>query len=93
VTVEYLLRSPSGYPLDGVEATVNGQPASTQGAGDAIAVSRCVSETHGLGHTEGALQGYHGRLTVILPPGMSEIGIFARAGDKTSEAASIRVTR
>ncbi len=92
VVIEYILRSPSGSPLDGVEATVNGQPATTLGAGDVIAVDRCMSETHGLGRTEGALQGCRGSLTVVLPPGMSEIGVFARAGGKTSEVARIRVT-
>lgn len=89
VTVQYILRSPSGSPLDGVEATVNGQPASLRGAGDAIAVSRCISETHGMGQAEGALQGCRGSLTVILPSGKSEIGVFARAGGKTSNIATI----
>jgi len=93
VTVQYILRSPSGTPLDGVEVTMNGQPASMRGAGDAIAVSRCISDTHGLGQTEGALQGCRGSLTVILPSGTSEIGVFARAGGKTSNIATIRVTR
>jgi WD40 repeat protein len=93
VTLEYIVRSPSGSPLDDVEATVNGEAATMRGMGDVLAVSRCISETHGLGHTEGALQGCRGKLTVVVSPGTSEIGVVARTGDKTSDRASIRVTR
>jgi WD domain, G-beta repeat len=91
VTVQYILRSPSGSPLDGVEATVNGQPATMRGGGDVIAVARCIAETQGIGHTDGALQGCRGSLTVQLPSGMAEIGLFARAGGKSSDVTTVRV--
>ncbi len=93
VTIDYLLRSPSGTPIDGVEALINGTPAGTRSTGDDIDVRKCIAETHGLGRTTGALQGCRGSLTVTLAPGTTEIGVFARSSSKSSNIAEIRVTR
>jgi hypothetical protein len=93
VTVSYLIRSPSGVPLENVGALINGQTAGARISGDDTEVKRCLEETHGLGRTEGALQGCRGSLTVETSPGTTEIGIFARAGGKTSNIATTRVTR
>ena len=91
--IDYLVRSPSGTPIDAVEAVINSAPAGARGAGDDSSVKKCIAETHGLGRATGALQGCRGSLTLTLPPGVSEIGIFARAGAKSSDLAEIRVTR
>ncbi len=93
VKINYLVRSPSGTPIDGVEALINGTPAGARGTGDDSAVKKCIADTHGLGRTTGALQGCRGTLAITLPPGVSEIGIFARAGSKSSEPAEVRITR
>jgi WD40 repeat protein len=93
VRINYLVRSPSGTPIDGVEALINGAPAGARGIGDDSSVKKCIADTRGLGRTTGALQGCRGSLTITLPPGVSEIGVFARAGSKSSEPAEVRVTR
>jgi WD40 repeat protein len=93
LTIDYLVRSPSGTAIDGVEAVINGAPAGTRSTGDDSGVKKCVEETHGLGRTTGALQGCRGSLTITLPPGVTEIGVFARAAAKSSDLAEIRVTR
>jgi hypothetical protein len=93
VIVDFIVRSPSGLPLDGVGALINGQPPGALVSGDAAGVTQCIVETHGLGHIEGALQGCRGRFTVELAPGTTEISLFARAGGKTSNTASVRVMR
>jgi Caspase domain len=93
LTIDYLLRSPSGTAIDGVDALINGAPAGTRTSGDDSGVKKCIAQTHGLGRTTGALQGCRGSLTVSLPPGLTEIGVFARAGAKSSEVAEVRVTR
>jgi WD40 repeat protein len=93
VRINYLVRSPSGTPIDGVEALINGAPAGARSTGDDGAVKKCIAETHGLGRTMGALQGCRGSLAITLPPGVSEIGVFARASGKSGDPAEIRVTR
>ena len=93
VTVTYLIRSPAGLPLDEVGALINGQPAGARSTGDDTEVKRCLEETHGLGRAEGALQGCRGSLTVETSSGTTEIGIFAKAGGKTSNIAATRVIR
>ena len=93
LTVDYLVRSPSGTPIDSVEAVINGTPAGTRSTGDDSDVKKCIKETHGLGRTTGALQGCRGSLTISLPPGVTLIGIFARTGSKSSDLAEVRVTR
>jgi len=90
VTIHYLLRSPSGTPIDVVESLINGAPASNRDTNDDRDVKKCIVETHGLGRTMGALQGCRGSLTVALPPGTSEIGVLARASSKSSNVAQIR---
>jgi hypothetical protein len=91
--IDYLVRSPSGTPIDAVEPLINGTPAGTRSTGDDRAVKQCIEETRGLGRTTDALQGCRGSLTVALPPGTTEIGVFAHAGAKSSNLAEIRVTR
>jgi WD40 repeat protein len=93
LTIDYLIRSPSGTPIDGVEAVINGTPAGNRATGDDSAVKKCIKDTHGLGRTAGALQGCRGSLTITLPPGVTEIGVFARTGSKSSDIAEVRVTR
>jgi hypothetical protein len=93
VKIDYLLRSPSGTPIDDVEALINGAPAGARSAGDANDVKKCIAETHGLGRTTGALQGCRGSLSVTLASGTTEIGVFARSSSKSSNIAEIRVTR
>jgi hypothetical protein len=93
VTIYYLVRSPSGLPIDAVVALINGRPDSSRVTSDDTAVKHCITETHGLGHTEGALQGCRGSLTVEVAPGTTEIGVFAQAGGKTSNTAIIHLTR
>jgi Caspase domain/WD domain, G-beta repeat len=93
LTVDYLIRSPSGTPIDSVEAVINGAPAGNRASGDDSAVKKCIKDTHGLGRITGALQGCRGSLTLALPPGVTEIGVFARTGGKSSDIAEVRVTR
>jgi WD40 repeat protein len=93
VKIDYLVRSPSGTPIDAVEALINGTPAGARSTGDDNGVKKCIAETHGLGRTSGALQGCRGSLTLALESGMTEIGVSARAGAKSSDLAEIRVTR
>jgi WD40 repeat protein len=93
LTIDYLVRSPSGIPIDAVESLINGAPTGTRGTGDDSTVKKCIAETHGLGRTTGALQGCRGSLTITLQPGTTEIGVFARTSSKSSEVAEIRVTR
>jgi WD40 repeat protein len=93
VTIEYLVRSPSGIPIDAIEALINGRPAGTGNTGDDAEVKRCIAETNGVDHSDGALQECHGRFTVTLASGNTEIGVVARAGGKASNIETIRVTR
>jgi hypothetical protein len=93
VKIDYLVRSPSGTPIDAVEAVINGTPAGNRSTGDDSGVKKCIADTHGLGPAMGALQGCHGSLTVALEPGTTEIGVFARTGSKSSEVVEIHVTR
>jgi putative peptidoglycan binding protein/WD40 domain-containing protein len=92
VTIQYLVRSPSGLPIDAVDVLINGKPGSARD-GDDAAMKRCITETNGLGRTDGALQGCRGSLTVDVGAGTTEIGLFAKAGSKMSNVATIRVTR
>ncbi len=97
VQVDYLVRSPSGLPVDAVEALVDGRPVPAgRGLGrldEGGGLKQCLGETRGLGRTDGALQGCRGSLTVELPPGAHEVGLFARSGDRTSEVVRVRLAR
>jgi len=55
LTIDYLVRSPSGTSIDGVEALIHGAPAGSNATGDDSDVRKCIAETHGLGRTTGAL--------------------------------------
>lgn len=98
VRIDYLVRSPAGLPVDRIEALVDGRPA---GAGRGLGriedrfepVSRCLAETQGRGRLEGGLQGCRGSLTVSLPPGTHQVGLFARTGERAGEVVQVRLTR
>lgn len=91
VTIDYVLRSPSGVPIQSVQALVDGRPTSgTRGlsrASDLDPLNTCLS------HVEEARQGCRGRLTLDVPPGRSEIGLVATAGGRASPAARVRINR
>ena len=94
ITISYLLRSPSGLPVDTVEARVDGRPLPTgRAVGSTDVVRKCLTDTQGLGKLDGALQGCKGTLTIDSPDGSAEIGLAAKAGTRFSEAAILRVTR
>ena len=94
VRIDYLLRSPSGLEVDAVEALIDGRPAAqARGLAPADQLRQCLVATHGNGRVEGALQGCRGSITVSLPPGRSEVGLVARAGARSSEIATVRLTR
>jgi hypothetical protein len=96
--LDYVVRSPSGLPVDAVEALVDGRPAAAQRGFDRLSdtpdpLKRCLIETRGLGRLEGGLQGCRGSIDVQLPPGSSEVGLFARSGALAGDVVKIRLTR
>jgi WD40 repeat protein len=96
--LDYVVRSPSGLPVDTVEVLVDGRPVAARRGFDRLAetpdaLKRCLAESRGLGRVENALQGCRGSIEVRLPPGTSEIGLFARAGALAGDVARIRLTR
>jgi hypothetical protein len=96
--LDYVVRSPSGLPVDAVESLVDGRPASAQRGFARVddgtdALKRCLTETKGLGRLEGGLQGCRGSIEVRLPPGSSEVGLFARSGAMAGDVVKIRVMR
>ena len=95
VTISYIIRSPSGLPVDAVEARVDGRPLPAgRATASADIVRKCLEDTRGQGKAEGALQGCRGTITVDAPAaGAAEIGIAAKTGTRFSEAAILRVTR
>ena len=94
VTIGYIIRSPSGLPVDIIEARVDGRPlALAQGIGGGEDVRKCLTETHGLGRQDGALQGCRGSITIDAPQNSAAIGLAARSGSRFSEAAILNVTR
>lgn len=99
IRIDYIARSPSGLPIDAVEALIDGRPASSpRGFGDrenfaADALRRCLTETRGFGRIEGGVQGCRGSLEVRLPPGSSEVGLFARSGALAGDVVKIRLSR
>jgi dipeptidyl aminopeptidase/acylaminoacyl peptidase len=98
VRLDYIVRSPSGLPLDAIEALVDGRPAGAQRGFERVSdttdpLKRCLTETKGLGQSEGGLQGCRGSIDVRLPPGTTEVGLFARSGALTGDVVKIRLTR
>ena len=96
--LDYIVRSPSGLPIDSIEALIDGRPVSAQRGFGRLddttdALKRCLTETKGLGRPEGGLQGCRGSLEVRLPPGSSEVGLFARSGTLAGEVVKIGLTR
>ena len=95
LSINYIVRSPSGLPVDAIEARADGRPLAVTGAASTLSqqLRQCLEETHGLGRTEGALQGCRGALTVEAPQASASISLSARSGARFSEAASLRVVR
>jgi hypothetical protein len=96
--LDYVVRSPSGLPVDAVEAVVDGRPAAAQRGFDRVSdtqdsLKRCLAETRGLGRLETGMQGCRGSIDVQLPPGSSEVGLFARSGALAGDVVKIRLTR
>jgi len=96
--LEFVVRSPSGLPVDAIEALVDGRPAGAQRGFEraddtASPLKRCLTETKGMGQAEGGLQGCRGSIEVRLPPGSSEVGLFARSGTQSGDVVKIRLTR
>jgi hypothetical protein len=92
VRLEYTVRSPSGLPVDAVEALINGRPGSAergfQRVGDSSdGFKRCLTDSKGL------VQGCQGSIDVQLPPGSSEVGLFARSGALAGDVVKINLTR
>jgi WD40 repeat protein len=90
--LDYGVRSPSGLPVDSVEATVDGRPAAAQRGFERVGetadtLKRCLSDTSKL------VQGCPGSIDVRLPPGGSEVGLFARSGALAGDVVKIRLTR
>jgi hypothetical protein len=90
--LDYIVRSPSGLPVDAVEALIDGRPAGAQRGfqrvGDtADAFKRCLTDTSSL------VQGCRGSIDVQLPPGSSEVGLFARSGAIAGDVVKINLTR
>jgi hypothetical protein len=88
----YIVRSPSGLPVDAVEALIDGRPAGAQRGfqrvGDtADTFKRCLTDTKSL------VQGCRGSIDVQLPPGSSEVGLFARSGALAGDVVKISLTR
>ena len=98
VRIDYIVRSPSGLPIDGIDAVIDGRPIATErglGRSDEgmSALRDCLAQTGGLGRVEGGLQGCRGSRIVKLPPGVSELGLFAKTGDRAGDVVKVRVTR
>jgi hypothetical protein len=98
VRLDYTVRSPSGLPVDAVEALIDGRPSSAQRGlqrvGDTDELKRCLNETRGLERVEaGQQQGCRGSIEVQLPPGTSEVGLFARSGALAGDVVKISLTR
>jgi WD40 repeat protein len=96
--LDYVVRSPSGLPVDAVEALVDGRPPAARRGFDRIsdtpdALKRCLAESGGLGRLESGLQGCRGSIEVQLPSGTSEVGLFARSGALAGDVVKIRLTR
>jgi hypothetical protein len=96
--LDFVVRSPSGLPVDAVESLVDGRPAGAQRGFGRVddstdALKRCLTETKGLGRLEGGLQGCRGSIEVRLPPGSSEVGLFARSGALSGDVVKVKLTR
>jgi WD40 repeat protein len=93
--VSYLLRSPSGLEIEGIEADVGGAGSSAKGGVLPLdaGVRKCLAETKGLGVQVSPSQGCKGEITVHVPAGgESTVNLFARAGDAYSAIVALRLT-
>jgi hypothetical protein len=92
VRLDYMLRSPSGLPVDAVESLIDGRPAGAQRGFQRIddtadALKRCLTDTKNL------VLGCRGSIDVQLPPGGSEVGLFARSVALAGDVVKVRLTR
>ena len=78
VEVSFTVRSPSGLPIDGVEALIDGRPVEARGL--APAASQTAGSSEETRH-----------LTIPAPPHDFELALIARAGDLVGEAAKVRL--
>jgi WD40 repeat protein len=90
--LDYVVRSPSGLPVDAVEALLNGRPAGAQRGFQRVTdtadtFKSCLSDTRSL------VQGCRGSIDVQLPPGSGEVGLFARSGALAGDVVKISLTR
>jgi hypothetical protein len=90
-TVTYTVRSPSGVPVTKVGALVNGRPVGARGFVAIDDVNECLRNARGLAPIGAEPSTCRGSLTIPLPPGSSDIGVFAEAGGRASEIAKVRV--
>lgn len=79
VIVDFNVRSPSGKPLEGLQALVDNRPAPIEDL------------TQTIDRSSGGLQ-WSGRGRVLFDPDRKELGLVARAGGIASEAARIRLS-
>jgi hypothetical protein len=78
VEVSFTVRSPSGLPIDGVQALIDGRPVETRGlAPAATQTAGSPDETR--------------HLTIPAPPHDFELALIARAGTLVGEAAKVRL--
>jgi hypothetical protein len=81
VDVTFTVRSPSGLPIDGVQALIDGRPVSTRGLAAApqpLAASEGKTETR--------------RLTIPAPPRDFELALIARSGALIGEPAKLKLS-
>ena len=78
VEVSFTVRSPSGLPIDGVQALIDGRPVEARGLAPAASQTAGSSE-----ETR--------KLTIPAPPHDFELALIARAGTLVGEAAKVRL--
>jgi hypothetical protein len=78
VEVTFTVRSPSGLPIDGVQALIDGRPVEARGF--------VVSDKPAVAPAVGAR-----RLTIPAPAGDFELALIARSGALVGEAARVRL--
>jgi len=78
VEVTFSVRSPSGLPIDGVQALIDGRPVETRGLAPAP-----VANAVGAGETR--------RLTIPAPAHDFELALIARSGALVGEATKVKL--
>ncbi len=77
VTLEYVLRSPSGKPVEGIDLLINGRPVKSFG----LPIKSLSPDAESTGS-----------IPVTLTQHVSEVGLIARSGDLASQAVQMEVT-